>query len=90
MRYAWIESHRRQYPVSLSCQVLGVSPSGYHGHRRRDTRDAGRPRRGVSNDALLVHIRAIHAQSKGEYGWPGCGRNCWSVVCAWARSAFAS
>jgi transposase InsO family protein len=24
----------------------------------------------VSNDALLVHIRAIHAASKGEYGWP--------------------
>jgi transposase InsO family protein len=24
----------------------------------------------VSNDALLVHIKAIHAQVKGEYGWP--------------------
>jgi len=24
----------------------------------------------ISDDALLVHIRAIHAQSKGEYGWP--------------------
>jgi len=70
MKYAWIESHCRQYPVSLSCQVLGVSPSGYHAHRRRDTRDAGWPRRSISNDALLVHIRAVHAQSKGEYGWP--------------------
>jgi transposase InsO family protein len=24
----------------------------------------------VSNDALLVHVKAIHAQVKGEYGWP--------------------
>ncbi|WP_255504332.1 DDE-type integrase/transposase/recombinase [Caballeronia sp. EK] len=24
----------------------------------------------VSNDALLLHIKAIHAHVKGEYGWP--------------------
>jgi hypothetical protein len=24
----------------------------------------------MSNDALLAHIKAIHAQVKGEYGWP--------------------
>ncbi|WP_155402807.1 IS3 family transposase, partial [Ralstonia solanacearum] len=30
----------------------------------------GRPRRSISDDALLVHIRAIHAEVKGEYGWP--------------------
>jgi transposase InsO family protein len=24
----------------------------------------------VSNDALLAHIKAIHTQVKGEYGWP--------------------
>ena len=24
----------------------------------------------LSDEALLVHIRAIHAQLKGEYGWP--------------------
>jgi len=28
------------------------------------------PGKRISDDALLVHIRAIHAQSKGEYGWP--------------------
>jgi transposase InsO family protein len=32
----------------------------------------GRPRPGarIGNDALLVHIRAVHAESRGEYGWP--------------------
>jgi putative transposase len=24
----------------------------------------------LSNEALLAHIRAIHAEVKGEYGWP--------------------
>ena len=67
MKYAWIERHRGQYPVSLSCEVLGVSPSGYHEHRRR----SGKPHpRRLGNDALLVHIRAVHAESRGEYGWP--------------------
>jgi transposase InsO family protein len=69
MKYAWIESHRRQYPISLSCHVLGVSPGGYHAHRARDM-DPQRPRRRLGDDALLVHIRAVHAQSRGEYGWP--------------------
>ena len=66
MKYAFIERHRNVWPVSVACEVLGVSPSGYHEHRMR----AAEPRRYVSNDALLVHIRAIHAASKGEYGWP--------------------
>ena len=69
MKYAWIECHSRQWPVSLLCQVLGVSPSGYHACKARDV-DTDRPRRRISNDALLVHIKAVHAQSKGEYGWP--------------------
>ena len=31
---------------------------------------AGRPGRPHSDEALLAHIRAIHAEVKGEYGWP--------------------
>lgn len=69
MKYAWIELHSRQWPVSLTCQVLGVSPSGYHARKARDV-DTERPRRRIGNDALLVHIKAVHAESKGEYGWP--------------------
>lgn len=69
MKYAWIELHSRQWPVSLTCQVLGVSPSGYHARKARDV-DTDRARRRISNDALLVHIKAVHAESKGEYGWP--------------------
>ena len=67
MKYAWIKRHRRVWPVSLTCEVLGVSASGYYEHERR----GGQPSPGrVSDDALLVHIKAIHAEVRGEYGWP--------------------
>lgn len=59
------------WPVKVMCKVLGVSTSGYFRWQRQQTqavenRSGGR----LSNEALLVHIRAIHAQLKGEYGWP--------------------
>jgi putative transposase len=61
---------RKQYPVSISCDVLEVSASGYFVWQRR--RDAGRPGPAGrhSDEALLAHMRAIHAEVKQEYGWP--------------------
>jgi putative transposase len=70
VKYAFIERHRHIWPISLACEVLGVSPSGYHERKLRELPDTSRPRRSMSNDALLVHIRAVHAESKAEYGWP--------------------
>jgi transposase InsO family protein len=68
VKYAFIQRHKTCWPVSLQCEVLGVSPSGYHDHvRQRASRKLGTR---MSNDALLVHIKAVHAQSSGEYGWP--------------------
>lgn len=54
------------------CEVLSVSTSGYFMHvKRRNASKPSKPHSGrVSNDALLAHIKAIHAQVKGEYGWP--------------------
>jgi transposase InsO family protein len=53
--------------------MLGVSTSGYFEHMRRKGTDkpskAGANKR-ISNEALLAHIRAIHAEVKQEYGWP--------------------
>ena len=46
--------------------------SGYHQYAVRHTAHHGRKpgRNGLSEDALLAHILSIHAQVKGEYGWP--------------------
>ena len=35
MKYAWIARHRGRWPVSLCCEVLGVSASGYYERERR-------------------------------------------------------
>ncbi len=61
-----------RYPVSVSCGVLEVSASGYFNwlRRREDGHGRSGPGRLHSDEALLAHIRAIHAELKGEYSWP--------------------
>ena len=72
MKYAWIGKNKATWPITLACEVLGVSASGYFDHQRR--RGQASPSRPggtrVSNEALLAHIRAIQDETKGEYGWP--------------------
>ena len=69
MRYAWITGHKRQWPLTLQCEVLGVSASGYFEHVAL-SKSPSRPGRGLGDEAVLAHIKAAHAGSKGEYGWP--------------------
>lgn len=52
----------------MQCRVLRVSTAGYHEHFVR--RACAAQRRQLSDDALLVHIKAIHAQTRASYGWP--------------------
>ena len=50
-----------------------MSTSGYfeHGRRKKFPKPSkpGAHKR-MSDEALLAHMRAIHAEVKGEYGWP--------------------
>lgn len=68
MKYAFIDRHRSVWPVCVQCRVLGVSATGYHQHRVRRMRIA--QRRHLTDEALLAHIRAVHAETRGAYGWP--------------------
>ena len=52
----------------MQCRVLQAGFAGYHEHFVR--RAIGAQRRHLSDDALLVHIKAIHAETRGGYGWP--------------------
>jgi transposase InsO family protein len=73
VKYAWIARHKKDWPVALTCEVLDVSVSGYFEHwRRKEASQPGKPGtiRRINDAPLLVHIRAIHAEVKGEYGWP--------------------
>jgi len=72
VKYAWVAKNKAAWPITMTCETLGVSASGYFEHQRR--RKSGGPSKPgdarLSNEALLAHIRAIHAEVKGEYGWP--------------------
>jgi hypothetical protein len=48
MRFRFIEDRRAEYPVTIMCRVLEVSPAGYYAWRSRPER-----RRSVANRALL-------------------------------------
>ena len=65
MTFRFIEEHRQQWPVRLLCQALEVSTAGYYAWRDRPI-SVRRERR----DALVVEIRAIHAEVKARYGSP--------------------
>lgn len=65
MKYGFIFEHRKEFAIRAMCRVLEVSASGYYGWR-------GRPqsRRAQDNDQLMDKIRAIHSQSRNNYGSP--------------------
>ena len=61
---------RKHYPVSIACEVLEVSASGYFTWARQHKAKRTDPPVRYSDEALLTHMRAIHAEVKQEYGWP--------------------
>ena len=52
MKYAFIQRHRRVWPISVQCRVLEVSVAGFHEHFVRRASDA--QRRHLSDDALRM------------------------------------
>jgi len=68
VKYAFIQRHKRTWPIRVQCRVLGVSVSGYHQHLARLSHIA--QRRHLGDEALLVHIGAVYAENRGAYGWP--------------------
>ena len=60
MKYAWIAQHRDSYSVSILCEVLDVSKSGYYAWP-----DRSRTRRRERIDGA---VRQVYAASHGIYG----------------------
>ena len=65
MKYAFIHDHRSAFPVSVMCQVLAVSSSGYYAWRRRPP-----SRQQRANERLVKRIHTVHVQSRQTYGSP--------------------
>ena len=65
MTFRFLEEHKGPWPVRLLGAALDVSPAGYYAWRDRPA--SARQQR---HDALLVAIRAIHAEFHARYGSP--------------------
>lgn len=63
MKYAWIEANRCLYPVTMMCDLLGVSRSGLNAARTRAPSKRDRDDR-----RLLEQIRRGHRKHRGRYG----------------------
>lgn len=61
----FIRDHREEFPISLMCEVIGVSRGGYYSWLRRPE-----SKRGIEDRKLKIEIRSIHAESKRIYGSP--------------------
>jgi putative transposase len=64
-RYISEAKKAKEHPVSLQCELLGVSVSGYWAWAKRAPSD-----RALCDAWLLERIKVIHDASKGRYGSP--------------------
>ena len=65
MRFRFIEDRRADYPVTIMCDVLGVSPAGYYAWRSRPESE-----RSAANRDLVADIKRVHRDTGGRYGSP--------------------
>jgi transposase InsO family protein len=65
VKYACIRAHRRQFPVTVMCRLLGVSRAGYYAAQQR-----GHSAHATTDARLALHIRSIYRHSRGTYGSP--------------------
>ncbi|MDE1863735.1 MAG: IS3 family transposase [Thaumarchaeota archaeon] len=65
MRYEFVDRHHDRWKISRMCGLLNLSRSGFYAWRRSplSLRETG-------NEELIVQIREIYEEGKGEYGSP--------------------
>jgi len=84
VRYQFIADHRQDYPVSLLCQTLEVSVSGYYAWRERPMSQHQR-----EDGQLAERIQATYDANRGVYGSPRvhAARQAQEITCARKRVA---
>jgi hypothetical protein len=65
MRFRFIEDRRSDYPATVMCDVLGISPAGYHAWRARPE-----SQRAVANCDLVDDIKWVHRDTNGRSSSP--------------------
>lgn len=68
-RYRFIRAEKANFPILILCRVLEVARSAwYHWLEQEELREAGQLP--DPDAAVRVHLRAIHKESQGTYGYP--------------------
>lgn len=65
MKYAFIQVHQAEFPISLMCRVLKIARSGYYKWLSQPASERERV-----NTALTEAIKAAHTASRQTYGAP--------------------
>jgi transposase InsO family protein len=65
VKFAFVQDHRRLWPVAAICRVLQVSRSGFFAWLRR-----GPSRRRRRQEELIEKIKAVHRENRELYGSP--------------------
>jgi putative transposase len=61
--FQFVAAERANYPISLTCRVLGVNRTAFHDWQRRPPSD-----RALADAWLSERIKVIHARAKQTYG----------------------
>ena len=81
-----IAAEKANHPVSLMCELLQVSRSGFYAWMRRPPSD-----RDLADAWLVEQIREIHGENRGVYGSPRIHAELrLARACAWAASAWSA
>ena len=64
MKYSFITRHKNTYPISLQCQVLGVSRSGFYNYQRNIVNAPDDP----EHQEMLHWVKKIADASDDSYG----------------------
>ena len=65
VKYACIQEHRAEFPLSLMCRMLGVSRAGFYAAAK-----GSKSARVLRDDELRKKVCLIHARSRATYGSP--------------------
>jgi len=63
LRYQFIDTVKKAYPLTLLCQVMRVSRSGFYSWKNR-----GKSLRQREQERLIPKVKAIHRQTRQSYG----------------------
>ena len=82
MKYAWIDSHRREFALSELCEALKVSISGYRASKRGGVAE----RKGLTDLQMLALSRPLKQNSRARMADHAGGANCNDAATVRART----